>query len=543
MAQASKTAATTTSTSSSNQVIVFNYKTKLITSATTVIPFDRRFYFEIDSIPNNNITNIAVYSVKYVSGLRIITDSVSKLRFDSVRRSSFKFMPYDTAMAKNVLTLHFPALKPNQDFDILITKKFSPNNVQKALSLNKAIDTGAARNLSSEDSLKTIPVTGGFKTLGKQFKDLARTVNNQQYNFPKPVSFVTLGSTPHRIDSLKGYKKYLYDPLRPIYDTITGRAPGRYRYDSFLHQQDLNTLATALTKDFAVFNRLYILQKIITDQQLRPAKQVLKNLQLGLLTVDYNQQTATADFYDLTKRIKNVVANYKFVDSLYSGVLALQEKNGIDTNIVKTITSLHDGLSFNKDYLTAQNQALTALVSNTQEGLWVVGQNTVAQDLQTLGTRIFTIDAGLANIWTYNRNGTFIPLLKLTIGFDFYFRSIDKNVDFKYIRKPDTAGREYNHYLETNKQDRFALSVGLTLGSMGNKDFDNVYGTFSFTFGGSYVLFKGVKISTGVALLKRYETNPLLASQKSLIAAPYIGLSADYDLIGVISNFTSQLFK
>ena len=540
IAQSSKSAMSP-STSSSSQVIVFNYKTKLITSPTTVIPFDRRFYFQIDSIPTNDIMKITVYSVKYEHGLRLITDSVKLLRAEKVFRPSFYFKDWEYTTGNNVLTLHFPALRPNRDFDILITKKFSSVNVQKALALNASIDKYAKDETDQAVLQNTQPP--GADSLGKQFYELARTVNNPQYSVPKPVSFLTLQSPNKVIDSIYKYKSALYDPLRPIYDTITGRKQGKFRYDNFFNQPAVTTLTQGLTKDDAVYARLYLLQKIFNDIRQHPKQNYLKDIQNGLITVDYNLQTKSADIYDFNKRLRNLGTTYRFLDSLYAGVLGMQSRQRVSNGLVDSTAALRDGILINQAYLAQLSKEITKRISNTQEGIWVVGQNTVAQDFQTLGSRIFTVNAGLANIWAYDRSGSVKPLVKLSIGFDFYFRSIDKNVDFKYLKRPGEPDSTYNHYLESRRQNRFALSVGATLGSMGNKDFDNVYGNFSFTFGGSYVLLKGLKVTGGLALIKRYDNNPLLASQKSLIAAPYLGLMADYDLIGVISSFTSQLFK
>ena len=87
-----------------------------------------------------------------------------------------------------------------------------------------------------------------------------------------------------------------------------------------------------------------------------------------------------------------------------------------------------------------------------------------------------------------------------------------------------------------------SLNVGITLGTMNNKDFDNFYNNNSLLIGPAYRFARAFKVSSGLALLKRGSKNPLI-SEKKVIPAGYLSLSVDIDFIQGVKDITSILFK
>jgi hypothetical protein len=174
--------------------------------------------------------------------------------------------------------------------------------------------------------------------------------------------------------------------------------------------------------------------------------------------------------------------------------------------------------------------------------LWLA-QTTVSSDLKTAGTRHLTLDVGFTNIGAYDNQNEYKNIQKLFFGLNFYFVSIDKNIDFNRFPKPPSGSRSESHILESKYSiwQRLSLTAGFTLGAMQNKDFDNVYNGLSFTLGPSYRVGKYIKLSAGAALLKRFTTNPL-ESKSTLIVGNYVSLALDYDLLGAVTNLTSLIF-
>jgi len=562
--------AATTLSGTTGPTIKYDFRLKSTVPYNTPIPYDQRFYLEIDSIQVNGISKISVFKIRYRKGKGKIIDRVTTGKTSGTNRPSFELKGLDTATGKNTLTLHFPALKPEKDWDILIHKQFSKNNLARALAINKSLDADGIRQKDGIDSNADIfnaLLVGGKVTMCTAISTLKDSANANDYgaNLGSVFNEKTKDGKDKPDPDRPGlsipivqpiqYKKYVYDYLAGYYDVLI-RAPilldhsdpNKYWKDKWLTQANITLIAGAIPNTDPLYKRIAVLQKL----RFLPGSDDNFSLILqGYYQFDSFPGGHPADAYDFTTRMRNLTATAKLLDSLQNSLLVARAKEaaGAATSIQPAIDALqilltdanHNNTLFTATYNGMTRQLLTA----TSEARWVIG-NTASQDLATLGSRRFTVDAGLTTIGVYNNQRQFKPILKLVISGDFYFRSIDKNLNYDRIAPvPDDDYAHNNHILESRKNffERFSLSVGATLGSMGNKDFDNFYSSFSFTFGPSYVIMKGVKVSSGVALLKRFDNNPLETSQEKTIVGPYVSLIADYDLIGALANLTQTLFK
>jgi hypothetical protein len=186
----------------------------------------------------------------------------------------------------------------------------------------------------------------------------------------------------------------------------------------------------------------------------------------------------------------------------------------------------------------------TNLLNASEEGVWL-GQSTKSGDLKTMGSRHLTLDVGIADIMAFDNSNKYTHIPKLFFGLNYYFVSINPSAPWPMIPDPQPQQPDgYSHSLESRYSflQRFSITGGFTLGAMQNPDFDNVYNSFSFTLGPSYRIGKIIKVSLGVAFLKRFDTDPFV-THSSLIMGDYVSISLDYNLLTPVTNLTSMIFK
>ena len=214
------------------------------------------------------------------------------------------------------------------------------------------------------------------------------------------------------------------------------------------------------------------------------------------------------------------------------------------TKIMDELERWRKALNANHDVIqVASKKIISKITEIGRESIWLT-QNTNSSDLRTTSSRHFTVDVGITNIGAYDNKNTYRNIQKLFFGANFYIKSIDKNANFRKIPVPPKPDDEATHYLESRNSilQRLSFTVGITLGAMKKKDFDNVYNNVSFTFGPSLRVGKYIKVSTGVAWLKRFDSDPLRANSNSIVGE-YVSLSLDYDLLSALSNVTSLIFR
>ncbi len=377
--------------------------------------------------------------------------------------------------------------------------------------------------------------------MDKQVKNLDTSANNRSYVqysgnvFAARQNGALVNNGSVLITDAALYKEYFYDPVKTSYAKLTNESGAAtnssktgYKTEPYFTQDEINKFVPLLNKlkksPFA--GRMFVLEKILTDPV--GSQKLFNAMLLGYIGPDFKAAQKLADKYDFNTRLKNLDATYAYTDSLYAALLQAREnENCLDAlsqvkPAILKVQGYRTDIAQNTSWIKTNYADITNYITkNSDEALWVTG-NTNSPDLQTFGTRRFTISAGLTQMFAYNNNNQFNPLFKFTVSADFYFTSIDKNVNFKYVARPPTPTDTSSHYLESRLSfwERFSMSFGITYGAMSNKSFDNVYNNFSFTLGPSYVITHGLKVGTGVAWLKRYDINPLTTLQEKTISLP-----------------------
>ena len=87
-----------------------------------------------------------------------------------------------------------------------------------------------------------------------------------------------------------------------------------------------------------------------------------------------------------------------------------------------------------------------------------------------------------------------------------------------------------------------SLTLGVSVGSITNADFENLYNKYSLLIGPAYRFNRALKVSMGVSMLRRTSMNPVI-SEKGVLVGGYISLSVDIDFIQGLKDITSLFYK
>jgi hypothetical protein len=296
---------------------------------------------------------------------------------------------------------------------------------------------------------------------------------------------------------------------------------------------------------------------------------ILGNRDISKVFLNDDEAVTSLPFGHL--RFQNIESNIKFFDTVLKrldrviskGVLSVTiSGNNIDLNATRTaLVTIRTNLQDNYTYLETELKAINNSINNDdrlKQGIYLAG-NTVSSDLKSAGGNILFIDAGFTNIIAPGVTNKAVYIPKLYWGVSIYFRPIDKNTrrnrfpsKFNPVSSngcttdPTTGipiyGPDYAIVSKYSIWQHLSLNIGITLGSMSNKDFDNFYNSNSLLVGPAYRFARAFKVSSGLALLKRSSQNPLI-SEKKVVPAGYLSLSVDIDFIQGLKDITSILFK
>jgi hypothetical protein len=271
-----------------------------------------------------------------------------------------------------------------------------------------------------------------------------------------------------------------------------------------------------------------------------------------------------SDFHSLEKRLNNIKNNIIYFSELQkkltkvisNGITTFKvQTTDVDLNMVKNdVEFIRKELQNNFDILEKAYKTVEKeiVASDKMKQVTCFNSDTQAIDLKAAGGNILFIDAGFANILAADINNDLTYIPKLYIGVAVYFRPIDKNTrrrsfPYNFDNQPHKANdtknsSDYGIVSQWSIWQHLSLNIGLTLGDMSNKDFGNFYNKHSLLIGPAYRFARAFKISSGIALLKRSSTNPLI-SDKSIATGGYLSLSVDIDFIQSIKDATNYVFK
>lgn len=490
------------------------------------IPFDRAFTLVVNKLSSKNVEAVQAYEAEFVDGNRILVSNViyehGLKKEIPVKDIELKINPYS-----DTLQIFFPPLKPEVEFDINIISKLSDVSREALLKVNYLIETG------SSDA----------KTEFNKFKaqNVDKNVNRGYINM-----------------SFDEYHALYTSSLQTNFQYITDATSCTTSAD--FDMADLQAVDKESSKEFSKFKDAYYLVEVFERASIN-------DLQTGALDIKkVFEPGSRADLWQCQKRIKNLESNLVFFDSLQKRIDMLISReitsttinrSTIDFNTLNTeVNTIRNNIQNNHSALQERMNSINAVVDNTQkmyQGNYLVG-NTVSSDLKTAGGNLLFIDAGLANIVVPDIKDNPVYLPKLYWGASIYFRPIDKNTRRNRFpkqfdppksngaNKDGTYGPDYGIVTRDNIWQNLCLNIGITLGSIGNKNFDNFYNNTSLLIGPAYRFKRAFKFSAGLALLKRTSKNPLISEMKP-IAGAYASLSVDIDFIQSLKDITNILFK
>ncbi len=483
---------------------------------TGTIPFDKPFKIEIDNIDTSgiNYSKVQLYEVIYAAGKRTLKAPIG----------ASTILPTDgVTKSKNTITLSVPGIKAGKNFDILILRKISPSTITRALNLNKSIlidHAGqSAALIYGSDDLKT-----AYNMLQDSVED------HRTGTQPRHIST--------DVNNIDTYYDNVFVPVATNYNNIKSMAPldsATYSFD----QTNFSVIVNHLDERNLFYAKLSLYQKMFDNGSF-------KDISKGLLSFDFKDPKKGAGEYDLELRIKNLSRNCGYIDSLLNmAARPLEAKYpGTFNPIVIKLQRLLPDMIAKQAYLQTQKDDIINVFKNhfPSQALWLNGTDDFT-DLKVKGASIFTLDAGIMNIFTYDNYNKIVEIPKLFIGIDISLMPNDKTVDNKYLRKlPDDATQQHTLESQPSFWRSTSLTIGVTLGAMQNTQFDNVTNGLSFTIGPSWRLYKAFRFGFGAAMLRRSDPNPLL-SDKTITPGVYAGISIDFDLLDPIKNATSMIFK
>lgn len=503
------------------QKVYVKYNT--ITKISDQIPYDQAFTLEISPVNISKISDILFFEVNVVNGKRVLYDAKP-----GNYRSSFAIEKGNHEIIKDKLIIEVPALKPEKDFKVEVRTAISGSSTRRLYSILKDIDKNygaSAGNISTDLVL--------IAALDK-LKDSLSAALRAEFDIKTPFS-----AFPHLITAVRD-KFYLpvATEFKVFMDTTSSNSS--LAFQNFLTQQDVQTITKSVSQDLPFAQRLYVLQKILDDQQ---NTQVLN----GLTGVDYNYPVKNTVSYDFRSRLKNLSNSIAYFDSL---LIVTNYLKAVDPPALSGIKgTLHNyliNLKGNRKVLNDNNNAIekNLLTNNVLSALNAYDGSTISANLQTTSKRRFTLEAGFSNIWAYNSTGEQKRLEKPMIGITYHFRPQTDIAKLKRLPQPEAADNSYTHALESKYKPeyRWGISLGLGLGNSKQKDLDSVYGGFTFMLGPSYQIFNFMRISGGGAAYKRVSSHPL-QSDKSTHLGYYASVSLDYDLLDAVKGITSMIFK
>jgi hypothetical protein len=508
------------------------------------IPFDRSFTLVLDKFKAIKITNVHLYEAEMINGNRSLvnnifsaTPSIDNSCCKTYKGQNLKNNEKISAIIDKALDykadssglkIFVNPLKPNKIFDINVIGLLSTTNKATIFQINSLLSQG--------DVVKAKTQYDGLKNaLIDSF--ISRTYLS--VSFPK-------------------YQIFFSEKLKSDYDFVNDDS--KFPTTNFLTLQELQAISISLKSEKKIYDQSHFIVEVIQ-------KRFENDVQKGLLDIAkvFNSKTKT-DLAFPHIRVTHLQSSLKILDSLHQKTDWLIDKgfdkvtvdgNSISLESVRQkLGRLRDNMANNLQLLTEHMKNITNEIDQNEairQGFYLAG-GTVASDLKSAGGSLLFVDVGLTNIVAPGLKDTWVYIPRLYYGVSIYFRPVDKNTrrssfPRKYpadkncgCAKSEICGPDYGVISKATIWQHLCLNIGLTMGAIPNKDFDNFYNNTSLLIGPAYRFKRAFKISAGAALLKRSSENPII-SEKQVVIGSYMSLSVDIDFIQSIKDITSILLK
>lgn len=505
------------------------------------IPFDAPFTLLLEKTSIKDVTHVYAYQAEFKNGVR---SSVLGMYYDD-NRNVIKDQPvYDVDLKfeeKNgSLYIYFGAIRPGILFDLIIETKLSEICTKELLKVNILLAEKKVRmgEINESEDLEAKEEMKAMKDQFAVLKSCTLDKTNMQTAFAM---------------NWNDYQYFFKEKLEKEYLLLRNPAENGSAF-SVLE----SSAVCQLVKDFGC------------DVLYETAKSgYFENICDGTANITTVFKDKKISIYDSDQRLLNLKTNQIFFEDLVKK-LTLVEATGrsgisiggttIQTDKLRAkAIQIYEALNKNIKWIKLKIENRNSIIKeNTKiREMAALTGNTVSSDLKSASGRVLFGDMGLSYIFVENLHGETAALPALHLGFSIYFRSIDKNTRYSRFRcsmypkkvkiheqdaETCMPGPDYEMMTRRNLLQHLSLSVGITVTSLTNSEFDNFYKSNSLLVGPAYRFYRGFKISSGASFLRRTSTNPLI-SEKKVIMGAYISLSVDIDFLSGIEKVTSIVFK
>ncbi|MGB4772807.1 MAG: hypothetical protein WBP58_15185 [Chitinophagaceae bacterium] len=523
----------------SQDLLKYNTQTNTIEEAKK-IPFDKSFTMQIYPINGRLVQSVYIHEAMISDGNRTLvytntTKSKNKLRCtrcppneiscdecQSIADKVLSFTP-----DSNSINISIDALKPNKYFDLQIYMRLSKQQKEMINKLNLLIIN------KNPDASKL------FNQIEDQLTDKNETYSAFQFT---------------DYDSYSDYFAKMFNSLYAEFANVTETVADSITSDEF------NALTASLINQKLGFARLQTLNEII-------AKKQCKDFSIGIaesgLDISISQ---TAELSNGNLRISILTNNLNTLDTLIAkskelfyianGYVSQNSKIYSISDLLTKMRHLRTLLNANYLKLQAISEKISNQIDNDPKfrSFYYASANTIASDLKTSGASIVFLDLGFSNLFVKDLSGKFVYIPRLYTGVSIYFRPIDKSTRRNTfpskkkicrtcycVDKVNNEPTDYQVIATKSIWQHLSLNIGITWGSIPNKEFENFYNNSSLLIGPAWRFKRAFKFSSGISLVKRTSLNPL-KSDKIVVPGYYFSVSADVDFLQGIKDLTQKFF-
>jgi|GEM_PF-4860398 len=477
-----------------------------------VIPFDKPFAIRVENFPAGKIKKIEVYQTHYFQGGRdLVVDKGTLSIPDIIVKKR------DYTKDKDKLTVFLPALKPNRDFDILVSLEISTDNFKLMEELNHVMyNAGGIPDITSV----------AVKTAFTSFID---GVNPQPFE-TKRFDFPTASASI--------YCDSVFTPLVKADPKIF--KPAGFKQCLQLSDEDIQSFAGSICSDCVQPVQLNMLENVLLQNKYA---QIVN----GILKIAPLEGQEEAADYQLSKRKENLGYSIAYFDTLLMAINDLSARQPeLYAGVRKKISDINTCLRENLKIIDELIKEVIDFLNHGEfyQSIWLAG-NTQSKDLVTKGSSIFVLDAGMALLGARDVNNDILKIPKLYWGVNIFFRPVDKNVKLKYLpawKAKHSTDEDANIVAVQNIFQRMCLTVGFTLGSFRETNFENLYSGSTLLVGPSWRFGRALRVSAGLSVFRRLGANPTITDKK-VATGTYFSTSLDFDLLQNIKTVTGLLFK
>lgn len=493
------------------------------------IPFDHSFTLVIDALSRKNLDRVEAFEIAFKKGKRqLVTNTFTDCN-GAKRTTAVKDIDLGTDRRSDTIQIFFPPLKPNVNFDAMVVYYLQPASRNLLLKVNSLISATDATAAAAYVTFFNSTIDNLFNRTSCAITTFAQYQVFYNANLASHYNYISTGANFTTTGTLS-------EAQVQAIDIATSASVSDFRDGNILLEVSKRNRWVEIQNGLIDINKIFL-----------PDAESLTTLHYGHTRLK-NMESSIAFFDSVYKRIDRVISK-NAASTIIAGISVSNDQLRTDLALIRT--NLKANYQLLSDRMDLVNAAING-DARIRQASYLAG-HTVSSDLKTSGGNVLFLDAGITNIVVSGVNDKAVYIPKLYWGVSIYFRPIDKNTRRNRFKRkfdpPENYGCSSNLYgpdygiaAKRSIWQHLSLNIGITLGSMQNKDFDNFYNGTSLLVGPAYRVARGFKVSAGVALLKRTSKNPLI-SEKKVVPGAYVSTSVDIDFIQGLKDITSILFK